>query len=89
MTIFLRLMKESDKQSAMVSAISASRAGLSDDRVFHADPIDFKIIPGAPFSYWVNQSIRSAFIKHTRFESEGRTAKQGLATADDNRALRI
>jgi len=89
MTIFLRLMKESDKQSAMVSAISASRAGLSDDRVFHADPIDFKIIPGAPFSYWVNQSIRSAFIKHTRFESEGRTAKQGLATADDNRFLRV
>ena len=89
MTIFLRLMKEQDKQSAMLSATSASRAGMSDDRVFHSDPVDFKTIPGAPFSYWVNHSIRSAFTKHARFESEGRTAKQGLATADDNRFLRV
>lgn len=89
MTIFLRLMKEQDKKRAMLSAIDASRSGVSDDRVFHADPVDFKIIPGAPFSYWVNHSIRSAFTKHARFESEGRTAKQGLATADDNRFLRV
>lgn len=89
MTIFLRLMKEQDKQGALLSAISSSRAGLSDERVFQTDPDDFKIIPGAPFAYWVNHSIRLAFKKHPRFESEGRTAKQGLATADDNRFLRV
>ncbi len=89
MTIFLRLMKEQNKQGALLSAISSSRAGLSDERVFQTDPDDFKIIPGAPFSYWVNHSIRLAFKKHPRFESEGRTAKQGLATADDNRFLRV
>jgi hypothetical protein len=89
MTIFLRLMKEQDKQKALISAIGASRADLFDDRVFQANPDDFKIIPGAPFAYWVNHSIRSAFTKHPRFESEGRTAKQGLATADDYRFLRV
>lgn len=89
MTIFLRLMKEQDKQSALLSAIGASCSGLSDERVFLADPDDFKIIPGAPFAYWVNHSIRSAFTKHARYESGGRTAKQGLASADDNRFLRV
>lgn len=89
MTIFLRLMKEQEKQGALLAAIDSIRAGLSDERVFQTDPDDFKIIPGAPFAYWVNHSIRSAFTKHPRFESEGRTAKQGLATADDNRFLRV
>lgn len=89
MTIFLRLMKEQDKQGALLSAICASRAELVDERVFQTDPVDFKIIPGAPFAYWVNDSIRSAFLKFQKFESSGRTAKQGLATADDYRFLRV
>jgi len=89
MTIFLRLMKEQDKQGALLSAIGSSRAGLSDERVFQADPDDFKIIPGAPFAYWVNDSIRSAFLRFPKFESNGRTAKQGLASADDGRFLRV
>lgn len=89
MTIFLRLMKEQDKQQALISAISASRIGAADERVFKADPTDFKIVPGAPFSYWVNDSIRSTFIRLPRFESGGRTAKQGLASADDGRFLRV
>lgn len=89
MTIFLRLMKEQDKQRALLSAICASRAGLSDEHVFQTDPADFKIIPGAPFAYWVNDSIRSAFLRFPKFESNGRTAKQGLASADDGRFLRV
>lgn len=89
MTIFLRLMKEQDKQGALLSAIRSNRADLADERVFQADPDDFKIIPGAPFAYWVNTSIRSAFLKFPKFESNGRTAKQGLASADDGRFLRV
>ena len=89
MTIFLRLMKELDKREALLSAICASRAGLPDERVFQTDPEDFKIIPGAPFAYWVNASIRSAFLRFPKFESNGRTAKQGLASADDGRFLRV
>lgn len=89
MTIFLRLMKEQDKQISLLSAVGAVRSGQSDSRIFQAEPDDFTAIPGAPFAYWVNDSIRSVFTKHPRFDSEGRNAKQGLASADDNRFLRV
>ncbi len=89
MTVFLRLMKEQEKQNALFSAVGAIRAGLPDVRIFQDNPDDFKVVPGAPFAYWVSRSVRSAFTRHPRFESDGRTAKQGLATADDNRFLRV
>jgi type II restriction/modification system DNA methylase subunit YeeA len=54
---------------------------------YTAKPDDFKKIPGSPVAYWVSQA---AF---EMFESAGRIgdfspAKQGLATADNDRFLR-
>ena len=83
MTIFLRLLYDKDKQSTLQNAV---RKG--GDRVFDVDPGIFLQIPGAPFAYWVSQSIRQVFKKFHVFESPNRTAKQGLATADDFRFVR-
>ncbi len=44
--------------------------------------------PGSPFAYWVSERIRRLFTELPPFEGEGRTAKQGLATADDFRFIR-
>jgi hypothetical protein len=52
------------------------------------DSDKFRKVPNTPFAYWVDDSIRDLFVKLPRFESEGRTVKQGLATADDFRFVR-
>jgi hypothetical protein len=55
---------------------------------FLASAENFKKIPGSPIAYWVSDKIRKVF---ERFPSmtEVVEAKQGLATADNNRFLRL
>ncbi len=84
MTTFLRLLADTDKQMALASAIHTSGKNR-----FELDPSDFHKIPGAPFAYWVSAETRKSFIKHPPLENNERTAKQGMATADDFRFLRI
>lgn len=83
MTVFLRLLNDKDKQSALHSAVK-----FGGSCVFDVEPSSFSQIPGSPFAYWVSESIRETFKRVQPFESNGRTLKQGLATADDFRFLR-
>ena len=56
--------------------------------MFDVAPESFRIIPGAPFAYWVSASLRNLFRNFPSFEGDGRTMRQGLATADDFRFVR-
>ena len=49
---------------------------------------DFEKIPGSPIAYWVSDKIREIFEKNQKLGDIGE-AKQGLATADNNRFLRL
>jgi len=80
MTTFLRLLADKDKQNALASAI---RSG--GDSVFEVDPTSFCQVPGAPFAYWVSEPVREVFRRLPAFENSERSARQGLATADDFR----
>lgn len=84
MTIFFRLIEEQDKRSALLDVISNKES----KKVFDVDPESFKQIPGSPFAYWVSGKIRALFTKLPIYEGDGRTVKQGLATADDFRFVR-
>ncbi len=89
MTTFYRLLKDTDKAAALCSAVTARRSGDTDaDRTFTVDPAAFSKVPNTPFAYWVDDEIRDLFVKLPPFESEGRTVKQELATADDFRFVR-
>lgn len=88
MTVFLRLLAEEDKSSALLSVCSSLRSGADDDRVFNLDTDAFEVVPGTPFAYWVSNQIRSTFKSFQPFESDGRIVRQGLATADDFRFVR-
>lgn len=46
-------------------------------------------VPGTPFSYWLSSGQRDLFVQNEPFNSGDRVCKQGLATANDNRYLRI
>jgi hypothetical protein len=48
----------------------------------------FAQVPNAPFAYWVEDKVRNIFVTTPALESESRTSRQGLATADDFRFAR-
>jgi hypothetical protein len=86
---FFRLLKSEDKESALLSAVASLRTKMPDPAtVFQIDPAKFFKVPNSPFAYWVGDEIRELFTKYPPFEGEGRTVKQGLATADDFRFVR-
>lgn len=88
MSQFLRLLSEDNKAVALAEVCTRLRAGESDARVFFVTPEAFDAVPGKPFAYWVSKAVRETFRRLPAFESDGRTAKQGLATADDFRFVR-
>ena len=88
-TTFFRILKDKYKEPALKEAIYSYNANNpKEESVFAVDPSKFKKVPNSPFAYWVDDSIRNIFQKFPPFESEGRTVKQGLATADDFRFVR-
>lgn len=87
--LFIRLMADEDKGAALAEALARLRAGEVDGRVFQVAPESFGQVPGAPFAYWVSEGVRDTFRRLPAFETEERTAKQGLATADDFRFVRL
>jgi len=64
------------------------RKGEDDARIFEVEPEAFDAVPGKPFAYWVSEEVRQTFERLPAFECEGRTARQGLATAEDFRFVR-
>ena len=89
MTQFIRLLSDKDKSKSLLDACVSVRQGLSPQNYFEVETEEFKAIPGSPFVYWVNESLRSTFKKFPAFETGDRIAKQGLASADDFRFLRL
>ena len=89
MTTFLRLLEAKDKPRGLREVSNAVRAGTYDERAYFGDPIIFRDFPGASFAYWVSEAVRYAFRRLPAFDSERRTVKQGLATADDFRFVRV
>jgi hypothetical protein len=89
-TVFLRVLEPSvdEKEGALLSSIRALRTASLDRATFEVSPEAFQKVPGSPFAYWTSETIRSVFVTNAPFEADGRTVKQGLATADDFRFVR-
>jgi hypothetical protein len=63
--IFLRVLepKPEEKGTALAAAVQAVREGNLDGRsAFAVDPSSFRQVPGAPFAYWVSDSLRRKLI---------------------------
>lgn len=83
--VCLRLLGEKDKERAMREVL----AEANDVRHFVVAPEDFRQVPNTPFSYERSNKVRQLFVKLPLFGSDGRTVKQGMATADDFRFVRV
>ncbi|PSL17300.1 type II restriction endonuclease subunit M [Shimia abyssi] len=88
MTVFLRLMGETEKETALRECCIAVRTGNLDPKIFEVEPSSFRSVPGAPFAYWVSDTMRELFARFPRFQSGGRIAASGGKTLDDFRFIR-
>jgi hypothetical protein len=58
-TYFFRLLKEHDKDAALLQAVTALRAGRESRLLHRVAQCTFAMIPGAPLAYWVFDSTPS------------------------------
>lgn len=89
MTIFLRLLAESDKTTALAESCARVRQGAQEARSFEVEPEVFDAVPGKPFAYWISTAIRDLFRTFPGFEPYGGVVEVGLQTSDDNRFVRV
>ncbi|MHB8125190.1 MAG: BREX-1 system adenine-specific DNA-methyltransferase PglX [Desulfitobacteriaceae bacterium] len=73
-----------------IEEIAESDAGINAELKvrFHFKQQDFLIIPGSPIAYWVSNRVRKIFKNATPL-GEIAEPRQGMATADNNRFLRL
>ena len=86
--------KNPKKDGIYLRLVDYSNADLKEEEFFNkanyfqAKQKDFEKIPGSPIAYWVSDKVRELFEKNQKLGEVGE-AKQGLATADNNRFLRL
>ena len=90
-TAFIRAIEADDKESTLSDAVAALQTGAEGDTqtVFCIEKEVFHKVPTAPFAYWATEPIRDLFETLGSFGSDGRSTRQGLATADDFRFVRL
>jgi type II restriction/modification system DNA methylase subunit YeeA len=75
---------ESEKATAILQAISKRDCGW----LYRTSVKDFQKIPGSPIAYWASQRVREVFASNGTI-SESFDARQGMATGDNDRFVRI
>lgn len=87
-SIFIRA-SEDEKDILLYDGIMSLNSGASAPNVYYTSTLEFLKVPLAPFAYQISNEIRETFVKLAPLESKRRSAKQGLATADDFRFVRL
>ena len=82
-TGFLGLLESSDKQSALDESLAHPRA------LQWREAEEFREVLGAPWAYWVPSGLLRRFGTDKSFLGQGGLVRQGTATADDFRFLRL
>jgi hypothetical protein len=84
----LCLLMEEQKGERLLDAVKELQVGRRHSLAYLVRPSSFDLLPSSPFAYWVSDHVRRLFRNLPRIEGNGRTVKQGLATADDFRFVR-
>jgi hypothetical protein len=85
-SIFIRLIDDADKGQFQ-------REGCRNwnlrENIYSRSVLDFLVLPSAEFSYWVEKSVLDIFLRHEKIEPSHARVKQGIATGDNERFLRL
>jgi len=87
--VFINALREEQKGAAVLAQSTAVLAGDNGAAVRVVDPQLFAEVPGSPFSYGISEAVRSTFVRFSPYETDQRQVRQGLATADDFRFVRL
>jgi hypothetical protein len=85
---FIRLLRDRDRDAALVSAVSAAKHGTVDRRLYRVASDEFDAVPSKPLAYWMTESIRRLFRDLPPIEGHGAEARVGLQSGDDFRFVR-
>jgi len=77
-----------DNQGEVKSVEEREKSYLNGKGVFHSQQESFSKIPGSPIAYWLSDKFIKAFEKGVLLGMLA-DSKQGIATADNNRFLRL
>lgn len=83
--VCVRATGEADKGRTVADAVFLPGHALR----FEICPTVFQSLPSAPFAYWLTPGLQRVFVNFPPFASGDRDVRQGLATADDFRFLRV
>ncbi|MGL5123630.1 MAG: BREX-1 system adenine-specific DNA-methyltransferase PglX [Fusobacteriaceae bacterium] len=83
-------IKLSDFKGAAAQPVKVKESIENPDVDFRysSNQKDFEKIPGSPIAYWVSDRVKEIFEKSEKLGDVG-DAKQGLATADNDRFIRL
>lgn len=85
----IRLVREVNRESALADAISASRSGADDERVYTASSEAISSIPGVPLAYWMSSGVLEQFRRWPALEGTGASIRKGGWSGDDFRRVRL
>jgi len=88
---FIRLLRERPELRArsLNDVCQHLRSDAPDERIFHIPVVAFDVVPGLPMAYWLSPGIRRLFRNHPSLEGHGAAVRQGLATGEDFRFVRL
>jgi hypothetical protein len=87
-TLFFRLLKEERKEESLRAVVRGLRSGAANLLTHSVEQESFRMIPRAPFAYWVSDAMRHKFKEFPRLEGNAGYVHVGLQTSDDFRFLR-
>ena len=89
LTVFIDSKSRRDHAGTLSDAIADLCQGRFHETLYIADPQEFPKVAGKPFAYWLPPALARQFRLGMPVASGNTTAKQGLATADDFRFIRL
>ncbi|MCT2042111.1 BREX-1 system adenine-specific DNA-methyltransferase PglX [Pseudoclavibacter alba] len=85
---FIRLVEPKSATGKLDLFLDALRARGGESQIQRVSRSGFITVPGEPIAYWLSEKMRASF-STGRPLSEVANLRQGLATADNNRFLRL
>jgi hypothetical protein len=87
--VWIRLLKTKAKSETLLQAIGMAREGQRHRATFFASQEDFSSLPTTVYGYWMSDSLRRLYRSENSVGVSIAEVKQGTATADDFRFLRL
>jgi hypothetical protein len=86
---WIRLLKTKQKSEVLLTTIQQVREGERQSTVFISSGARFSGMPTSVYGYWMSDALLGLYQPKNSIEARAADVKQGTATADDFRFLRL